>query len=216
MSNHQCMLYAGSPVVNLRSLAAVAREKLRANWRCLYLNSPEMVEEMRFSLAGAGVDVAAETHRGALVLSSAQDQLQDGLFDVDRMLANLAGAVNQAVDDGYLGLWASGDMRWEFGSETNFSKLLEYEYSLDRFIEGEPALAGICQYHIDTLPADVVQWGLCAHPFLFINEEQSLENSHYRPADLLTYRRPLVSTAQLQELLARPVELHAIPSRNVA
>lgn len=211
MSNHQCMIYAGCPAEQSRSLAAMVKEKLRANWRCLYLNSPQMIEVMRSSLADGGVDVAGEMERGALVLSWAQDHLQDDHFDVDRMLGNLSGAVDQAVSDGYAGLWATGDMRWEFGSETNFAKLLEYEFALDRFIQRQPCLAGICQYHVDALPADVVQWGLCSHRRLFINEEESLDNPHYRPADLLTYRRPVVSRAQLQELLARPVEALAVP-----
>ncbi len=215
MPNHQCMLYTGSPVKHLPGLAAVAKQKLQANLRCLYLNSPPMVAEMRSSLAQAGVAVAEEVDRGALVLSSSQDHLRNGQFDVDRMLGGLADAVDQAIRDGYTGLWATGDMKWEFGSVTNFAKLLEYEYALDRFIARQP-LSGICQYHIDTLPADVVQWGLCTHQFLYINEELSLENPHYLPARLLTYRRPVVSAMQLQEMLARPLEPLAVTCTNVA
>jgi hypothetical protein len=206
--NHQCMLYAGSPVKYLPGLAAVAKTKLQENWRCLYLNSPPMIDQMHASLAQAGIAVAEEIEQGSLVLSSSQDHLRDGRFDVDRMLSGLADAVGQAVSDGYTGLWATGDMRWEFGRETNFAKLVEYEYALDRFIARQP-LSGICQYHIDTLPSDVVQWGLLTHQFLYINEELSQANSHYLPSHLLTYRRPAVSGFQLQEMFARPVEREA-------
>ncbi len=40
----------------------------------------------------------------------------DGSFDVPMMLANLEEALDQALRDGYKGLWATGDMTWEFGS----------------------------------------------------------------------------------------------------
>lgn len=44
----------------------------------------------------------------------------NGVFDVARMLGMLADAVNDALAHGYAGLWATGDMTWELGSEKNF------------------------------------------------------------------------------------------------
>ena len=35
----------------------------------------------------------------------------------------------RALDDGYSGLWATGDMSWEFGPAKDFSMLLEYEWA---------------------------------------------------------------------------------------
>ncbi len=42
-----------------------------------------------------------------------------------------------------------------------------------------PALSGICQYHTDTLPREVLRHGLLTHPSLFINETLSRLNPHY-------------------------------------
>jgi hypothetical protein len=42
-----------------------------------------------------------------------------------RMLGILSAAVDQALNDGYQGRWATGDMSWEFGPERDFSKLVE-------------------------------------------------------------------------------------------
>jgi len=50
---------------------------------------------------------------GSLALSSDPGHLVDGVFDAARMLAMLAmlaDAVNDALDHGYAGLWATGDM----------------------------------------------------------------------------------------------------------
>ncbi len=200
------MIYTGSPAEHMPGLAAVAKERLRENWRCLYLNSPRMIADMRVHLGQAGVAVAQEVEHGALVLSSDQSHLHDGRFDVDRMLSMVTDAVNQALREGYAGLWATGDMGWEFGDEKNFAKLLEYEYALERLFEKQPALAGVCQYHADALPTDVVQWGLCSHRFVYINEALSQANPYYAPAHLLTYRRPVVPGVQVREMLAHPAQ----------
>lgn len=49
------------------------------------------------------------------------------------MMQTLADAFSQAMNDGYAGLWASGDMTWEIGGDKDFSRLLEYEWRLEEF-----------------------------------------------------------------------------------
>ena len=176
---HQCLIYKGSPSRQLPALAALVRRKLDENVRCLYLNSPVMVAGIRCYLAAAGIDVAYELEKTSLVLSSNQGHLIKGRFDVDRMMQTLEEALCHALNDGYQGLWATGDMTWELGPENNFSKLLEYEWRLEEFFRTHPALSGICQYHADTLPRNLLRQGLITHPSLFLNETLSRINPHY-------------------------------------
>jgi MEDS: MEthanogen/methylotroph, DcmR Sensory domain len=84
--------------------------------------------------------------------------------------------------EGYEGLWATGDMSWEFGPQKDFSKLLEYETRLEEFFREHPTISGICQYHADTLPREVLSQGLLTHPSIFINETLSRINPHYLQA----------------------------------
>src|SRR3984957_5986053 len=130
-SRHQCLIYKGSPSLHLPALAALVRQKLDERHRCLYLDSPPMVAGMRSYLAAAGVDVAREVGNGSLVLSSDQAHLVSGRFDADRMIHEIEAAVHQALSDGYQGLWATGDMTWEFGSEREMDRLLDYEWKLE-------------------------------------------------------------------------------------
>jgi hypothetical protein len=162
-----------------------------------------MVAEMQFCLAAAGLDVAWEIEKGSLVLSSDQGHLVNGNFDVDRMIGMLSDLVEQALQDGYKGLWATGDMAWEFGNEKNFAKLLEYEYALETLMATQPALFGICQYHADVLPTEVIHWGLYTHRSVYINETLSQANPYYAPSRLLTQRRLTVSNLELNKMLAR-------------
>ena len=58
-------------------------------------------------------------NNGSLALSSDPGHLLDGIFDAARMLAMLAHAVNDALANGYAGLWATGDMTWELGTSAS-------------------------------------------------------------------------------------------------
>lgn len=204
------MIYKGPPAKHLRGLAKIVRQKINENTRCLYLNSPGMVAEMASFLSAAGLEVAGEVEKGSLILSSDQSHLVGGHFDVDRMIGMLSDAVRQAVNAGYNGLWASGDMAWEFGNEKNFAKLLEYEHTLDDFMAKQPALFGICQYHADVLPTEVIHWGLYTHRSVYINETLSRANPYYAPSRLLTQRRLMLSSGELDKMLARPGQREAI------
>jgi hypothetical protein len=184
---HQCLIYEGSPAPHLPALAALIRQKLHENNRCLYLNSQPMVAGMRSYLYAAGVDVPKEVKRGSLVLSSDKSHLTNGAFDVERMLTILADAVDQALKDGYQGLWATGDMSWEFGPEKNFSRLLEYEWRLEDLFHTQPALSGICQYHTDTLPREVIRHGLITHRSIFMNDTLSRLNPYYTRGSLTAH-----------------------------
>jgi hypothetical protein len=186
MHRHQCFIYEGAPSHNLPAVVSTLKQKLRENQRCLYFDSPPMVAGMRSYLAAAGVDVAGEVGKKSILLSSAQSHLVAGQFDVETMIATLKGALDQALGDGYDGLWATGDMTWEFGPKQDFSKLLEYEWRLEEFMREHPALAGICIYHADTLPREVMLQGFMSHPSIFINETLSRINPDYVPRELFT------------------------------
>ena len=181
VTRHQCLIYEGSPSKYLPAVSKLIRENLQANKRCMYLNSPSMVAGIRSYLAATGLNVANEVNKRSLFLSSDQAHLHAGRFDVKRMLTMLSDAVHEAAADGYAGLWATGDMTWEMGSEKNFEKLLEYECGLEQMFQTHPSLAGICQYHRDTLPDSALSVALSTHRTVHINETLARVNPFYCP-----------------------------------
>ncbi len=179
LSRHQCVIYAGAPSQLLPALAARMRQMLDANYRCLYLNSPAMLAGMSSYLAAQGIDVAREKAQKRILLSSDQSHVSGEGFDVEEMISTLEAAVVDAMRDGYTGLWASGDMMWEFGTERNLPKLGEYERRLEELFHRQPTLCGICQYHCDLLPPEILRWALLTHRALFVDETLSRINPHY-------------------------------------
>jgi len=161
------------------------QDKLSTNYRCVYFNTAPMVAGIRSYLAATGVDVAGVTRTGALALSSDQGHLQDHVFVPHRMLAMLEEAVDQAIADGFIGLWASGDMTWEFGPKGDFTKLIEYEFGLEEIFRKRPTLCGVCQYHADTLSPHVLHQGLASDPALFVSDTLSQMNPDYMPSPAL-------------------------------
>jgi hypothetical protein len=176
---HECFIYGGAPSSHLADISRTLIAKLGANHRCLYLNSPAMAAGMRCQLSAAGLDLKEQVDRGALIVSSDRGHLLNGKFDVERMLGLLRDALQQALADGYAGLWASGDMTWEFGHEANLAKLADYEARLEEFIRENPALSGICLYHRDTLPAHAIETAMISHPSLYVSSSLSQLNSRY-------------------------------------
>jgi hypothetical protein len=207
LSRHCCLIYEGSPARQLPALARAAQQKLQEGHRCFYLNSPSMVVQMQNHLETAGVDVAHESARASLLLSSAQHHLQPGgRFDVDRMLGSLKTAVDQALHDGYRGLWASGDMIWEFGPEKDFSQLLEYEWRLEEFFHECKEIIGVCQYRADMLPRAIMRHGLHAHASIFVSDKQSMKNPRYLHRKAFSHEA--AESSELDQYINKLVEQH--------
>jgi hypothetical protein len=201
-SRHQCLIYGGPPSGHLPALAVAVRQRLRENYRCLYLNNPPMVAGLQSYLAAAGVEVERELEKGSLVLSSEQGYLTDGVFDADAMLDTLELCVQQALADGYSGVFATGDMTWELGPDRNIGRLVKYEWKLERLFYKYPALSGICMYHSDTLPLELIKQGAISHGTVFVNETLSLLNPHHAH---MSVPREMVPTlnAEVEAFLSR-------------
>ena len=180
--------------------------KLKENYRCLYLDSPFMVAAMSSKLAAIGVDVLHEVAKRSLVLSSHRDQLVEGRFDATVMMNKLEVALQQALDEGYEGLWAAGDMSWEAGFHTSFGTLLDYEWRLEEFFHEHPQLQGICQYHVDTLPRENLIAGVLAHPAFFINETLSRLNLRCVRAENPAHLTKV--TSQCDEIISQLCDLN--------
>jgi hypothetical protein len=183
-------MYEGSPSHNIPTIAAVIKTKLEQKHRCLYFDSKSMVVGLRSHLALIGVNVARETSTNSLIFSSHLGHLsEDQTFDVDRMIATLQDAFDQTMRDGYVGLWASGDVAWEFGPRADFGQLAQYEMRLEEFMCTHAEISGICQYHAGVLPADAMQTGNEMHPSFFISANESRLNPGYRAKN----RVPMIS-----------------------
>ena len=183
VSRHKCLIYDGHPSEQLPVIVPLLEDGLQANERCLYLGDPSMVAMVQGALTVRGVEVAEEVERGALVFSSDRAP-EDASFDPHAMVGMLVDMIDSAVRDGFAGLCATGDMRWELGRDENFDRVLEYEALLERVFREKP-LRGICQYHRDTVPPKSLEAAVRAHRSLHIGKWLNRDNLFYVPPELL-------------------------------
>src|SRR5580700_9285697 len=183
-SKHKCLIYEGDPSEQLRVVVPLLMDGLQDNWRCLYLGSPDAVAMVHSALDDHGVDTKHQTDRGALVLSSDRSHLTNGVFDPKKMIDGLCTTIDGAVRDGFGGLCATGDMRWELGADANFVRLVEYEALLEQVFRERP-LRGICQYHRNILPESAVREALLTHRSAYLGDVLNRDNLFYIPPELL-------------------------------
>ena len=184
ISRHKCLIYDGHPSEQLPVVLPLLMDGLEKHWRCLYLGNPDMVQMVDSALVAKGLDTEQQVHQGALVLSSDRSHLSGGRFDPQAMIDGLVTLIDTAVDEGYEGLCATGDMRWELGEDHNFDRLLEYEAKLEQVFRERP-LRGICQYHRDDVPAQAVRDALVTHRSTYIGSVLNSDNLFYVPPELL-------------------------------
>ena len=184
VSRHKCLIYDGDPSGQLPVVIPFLLDGLRNNWRCLYVGSPEVSRMVDQALVDKGVNTIREAKRGALVLSSDRSHLDGGTFNPQQMVDWLSEAVDDAVQAGFEGLCATGDMRWELGADGNFDHLLEYEARLEQLFQDKP-LRGICQYHRDDLPPQAVQQALATHRSACLGSSLQRDNFFFLPPQLI-------------------------------
>jgi hypothetical protein len=184
LHGHECLIYDGAPSEQLPIVIPLLVDGLRTNWRCLYLGDPASLKMIEAALVEQGIDPRRESKRGALVLSSDRSHLTGRPFDPAWMMGELGQSVDRAVADGYEGLCATGDMRWELGDDESFDRLLEYEARLEQFIAENP-LRGICQYRRDDLPEAAIRDALLTHRGAHIGDVFAGDNFFYLPPELL-------------------------------
>jgi signal transduction histidine kinase len=184
VSRHKCLIYDGEPAEQLPVVVPLLVDGLADNWRCLYLADPGTLPIMERALSEHGVDTRREQDRGALILSADRSHLVGGRFYPEAMVAAIGKLIDESVAQGFAGLCATGDMRWELGDDANFAHLREYEARLEQLFRDKP-LRGICQYRRDVVPAHAVRDALATHRSTYLGTALNRDNLFYIPPELL-------------------------------
>lgn len=213
-TGHQCLIYKGGVEEALRVVTPWLRAGLREGMRAMYVADPSTLRAVEEALERDGVCVEDERRRGALILSADRPQLQGGAFVPRRMLELVSGAIDDALAAGFKGLYATGDMTWEFGHIDNYKVLLEYEALLDRANRGRP-LSAICQYPLDAIPKAAVREAVLCHRTIHVGRFMCVENQSYvKPAVLLS-EPELVSHRREAEWMWRQLRRAAAAQRRL-
>lgn len=176
--DHICTLYS-SKKEQLAAAVEYIIGGLSRGERCLYVCGEHTPAELREGLRKAGVDVPVAEKRGALMIMTKDEaHLKGGYFDPDKMISMLHQAVKGALEAGFAGLCAAGDMCWVLEEAAGTERLAEYESRLNDFYAKHKAL-GLCQYNRKTIPEPFLDHCIATHPVIRMDGPVAFENPFY-------------------------------------
>jgi two-component system, chemotaxis family, sensor kinase Cph1 len=130
--------------------------------RCVYIAHQNATSDILAHLRNAGVDTDAAAATGALsVVTKDHGYLRHGIFEPEKMIADLDRDVRSALGDGFSGLRVTGEMSWAMDLPSALTRVCEYEEQLRR--RWPVQLGGLCQYDESLFPADVVERMAACH-----------------------------------------------------
>lgn len=184
---HICGLYETEDE-QLAVAAEYVIEGLRSGARVLYVGADAAaLDRFRAVLHYRRVNVASVVKRRALLeMTHDQAHLAGGSFDAERMLHMLNDAVEVALNDGFGGLRACGDMSWLLREPEGAEQVVAYEAFLNSFFHSVRG-AAMCQYDRRRLPAHLVDSALATHSSAIV-ERIHKPNPFYRPSSIAISR----------------------------
>ncbi len=163
--DHACTIY-NSDSERLSAAVQFIRDGLAWHERCVYVCCDEDPAAFRASLTRAGIDAAGAEAQGALVLlTKEQAHLHGGTFDPLKVIGLIDATLQDALNSGFDGLRAAGEMTWLLDEAPGSERIAEYEALLNRHCANKPIIM-LCQYSRRALPAEVVDHCLATHPWV--------------------------------------------------
>jgi chemotaxis family two-component system sensor kinase Cph1 len=143
---------------------------LERNERCVYIVEDNTTSDICRKLQEFGVDVVEAREKGALkVVTKHETYLRHGVFQPDKMIGELCDAVDEAVDSGFAGLRATGELSWALDLPSALAQMVAYEEALEEHFYSK--FAALCQYDESRYPAYIIERMKRLHPVVICGGE---------------------------------------------
>ena len=158
---------------------------LENNEFCMWVTSELLGEkEAKEALRKAVPDFAQYLKRGQIrIVPHTEWYLEDGVFNLQRVLSAWVGQLNQALASGYAGMRITGNMS---GFEKEASReFADYEKEVNKAI-GKYQMVAICTYSLDKCGASEIVDVVNSHQFTLIRREgkwEVIESSERKKAE---------------------------------
>ena len=189
-ARHVCAFYS-SRDEEYAIMGPYAREGAQQGERILQIVDPARREDHLARMRRAGVPVDDLLRGGSLTVAGWDEaHLQDGYFDMDRMLGALEGAVADRQARAFPLLRGMGNMDWALQGAPGTERILEYETRVN-FLSAKVPDVFVCFYDVTKFPASTLFDVMRTHPAVILGGVYH-ENPFFVPP-----------AQMLQELVAR-------------
>ncbi len=162
LGDHACLFYRNTHD-ELAMTATFFAIGLRRRERCLCVFDQPRIARLRTALRAAGVDIDDAERDGRFILKTDDAYLSDGRFEPEQMVHRLGQEVQRALDDGFRGLRAAGEMKWALGKTVDINSFIAYEAMMNQFYPRNAAV-GLCLYSLRAFPPELLERVLRTHP----------------------------------------------------
>ena len=156
-------------------------EGLAKNEKCLYIADDNSVDEIKAGLLLHGIDVEECLKTGQLnIMNAKESYLKHGRFILDDMILQIDSFVYRAINEGYSGVRATGELTWLIRELSFLEEFLEYEKTLNEVFRHKPVKL-LCQYNSKKLFGNIILGALRTHERVLIGLSL-YENVYYERA----------------------------------
>ena len=195
-------------------------EGLRRNDKCVFV-ADRMEKADLFEHMMKAAPVSEDLLETRISFLSADDvYLEDGRFDMERMLRFIADTREQSLRDGYSGLTATGEMTWANREVPGTSDLIEYEARIN-FMYPKASADILCMYPESEFDPSTLVNAIRAHPKVIVRGTVC-GNPYFLPPDTLISYLSGATTMDVfdrmeKELFGRSVrsEIESLESREL-
>lgn len=165
--DHACLLFETFEE-RIAALLPFIQAGIDRGERCLCVTDARGGAEISAGLSRRGLNIPGLERTGIYTfLPRQRTYLADGEFSPPRMIDLLRRKENEAIRDGFTGLRITGDMSWAIGTENGYDRLFEYESLLNEYLPAS-RYVGLCQYSLDSFPAEIIERVLQTHPIVVV------------------------------------------------
>ncbi|HEX2230347.1 MAG TPA: MEDS domain-containing protein [Candidatus Binatia bacterium] len=180
---HLCLFYDKDPAEQMPALLPFVHEGLSKDEQFIYIADDQTIEELIERLQQSGVNVEAESRRGALKLWTRREWRQPGELSSEKKSLQVLDLIKASRASGFRGSRFAVEMTWTLGPTIDVPLLEHWEATINNIFLQDSRDRIICQYNRERLSPEVLFAALHTHPRAIIGE-------HIYPN--LFYEAPLI------------------------
>lgn len=187
LGTHFCSIYRNKEE-QFATVIPFTRKGLQQNEKCVYVIDKNTKKEVIQAFKDEGIAVDSYMAKGQIQFFTKEETyLRDGYFAPERMIGLLKDLEEQALNKGYEGLRATGEMTWYFTKMPGVEDLIEYEAKLNYFLTGSKSTL-LCQYNEQKFSPGILLDVLYTHPKVILYGSLH-QNPYYIPPDHFLAKR---------------------------
>jgi hypothetical protein len=206
IGSHSCQVYTSSSE-HAELIIPFFVRGLAAHFKCVCTTDSYTQDELIHLFHEKNVDLTSYIASGQFTyFSSRETYAHTGIFDANRTLTIFKDFCTTAIQEGYKGMYVSGDAAWSLANEDSISRLLDYESKVNRLTSTMP-IVGLCLYDAHKISYETMYNVMRVHPEIRVDDVR-VKSPYYVPPDV--YERIKDKSAPATECIQLLSDLKAM------